>query len=165
MNNSIFNLLDEVEAIADAMTFEAEETGDISEEMKAQLDALELEKDEKAEQLALIYKQRKYLAEAKKAEAKKLSEDAARIEKANARLLDYIVFLLEGKKLETARVKVTYRKAPKSVAILDESKIPAQFWKPGKPSISKSDIKDAIKAGEVVPGAVLVSDKKNAYIN
>ena len=165
MNNDIFDFMDEVAAIADSMTFEAEETGDISEEMKAQLDALELEKEDKAEQLALIYKQRKYLAEAKKAEAKKLSEDAARIEKANARLLDYIVFLLEGKKLETARVKVSYRKAPESVTIFDESKIPSQYWKAGKPTISKTDIKEAIKAGEVVPGAVLETDKKNAYIN
>lgn len=163
--DGIFNFLDEVERIADAMTADAEISGEISEELKAQLEALKLEKTEKAEQLCLKYKERKYLAEAKKAEAKKLAEDAAIMEKANERLADYIVFLLEGEKLDTPRAKVTYRKAPASVTITDEARIPSEFWKPGKPTISKTAIKDAITSGQNVPGAILETEKKNAYIS
>lgn len=157
--DGIFNFLDEIEQIADSMTAEAEVCGDISDELKAQLEAVQLEKKEKVEQLCLKYKERQYLAEAKKAEAKKLSEDAAIMEKANERLGDYIAFLLEGEKLETARVKVSYRLNPPSVTILDETKIPAQFWKPGKPTIGKTEIKEAIEKGQEVPGAVLERKK------
>ena len=98
------------------------------------------------------------------AEAKKLSEDAAIMEKANERLRDYIVFLLEGEKLETARVKVSYRINPPSVTIADETKIPAQFWHPGKPTISKTEIKEAIEKGQEVPGA-FIERKKSTKIS
>ena len=161
--DGIFNFLDEMENLVDSMTAEAE-LGDISAESKAQLDAVQLDKKEKAEQLCLKYKEREYLAAAKKAEAKKLTEDAARIEKANERLRDYIVFLLEGEKLETPRVKVSYRINPPSVTITDPEKIPAQFWKPGKPTISKEDIKAAINNGESVPGA-FIEQKKSTKIS
>ena len=79
--DGIFDFLDEIEQIADSMTAEAEVCGDISDDLKAQLDAVQLEKKAKVEQLCLKYKERQYLAEAKKAEAKKLSEDAAIMEK------------------------------------------------------------------------------------
>ena len=157
--DGIFDFLDEIEQIADSMTAEAELCGEISDELKAQLDAVQLEKKAKAEQLCLKYKERKYIAEAKKAEAKKLSEDAAIMEKANERLRDYIAFLLEGEKLETARVKVSYRLNPPSATILDEAKIPAEFWKPGKPTIGKTEIKEAIEKGQNVPGAILERKK------
>ena len=159
---SIFEFIEDVESIVDSMTAEAEITGDISDEMKAKLDAVEMDTKEKAEQLCLKYKERQYLAEAKKAEAKKLNEDAAIMEKANERLRDYITFLLNGEKLETARVKVTYRTNPESVKIFDESKIPAEFWKPGKPTISKTEIKKAIEHGREVPGAGLERTKSTS---
>ena len=151
--------MDELEGIVDSMTAEAEAVGDISDELKAQFDAVELDKKAKAEQLCLKYKERQYIAEAKKAEAKKLSEDAEIMEKANERLRDYIAFLLEGEKLETPRAKVTYRLNPPSVTIADPAKVPAQFWKPGKPTISKTEIKEAIEKGETVPGAFLERTK------
>lgn len=162
---NIFDFMQEMEGIFDSMTAEAELTGEISDELKAELDAVALDQQTKIEQLCLKYKEREYLAAAKKAEAKKLSEDAAIMEKANDRLADYIFFLLNGEKFETARAKVTYRTNPPSVKILDESKIPAEFWKPGKPTISKTDIKTAINSGAEVPGAILESGKKTPHIS
>lgn len=161
---SIFNFLEEVENIIDSMTGEAEVAGEISEELKNELDALEIDTNAKIEQLCLKYKEREYLAAAKKAEAKKLSEDAAIMERANERLADYIFYLLDGKKFESARAKVTYRTNPPAVKIINEADIPAEFWKPGKPTISKTAIKDAINAGKEVPGALLETGKKSAHI-
>lgn len=162
---SIFDFIEDVEKIADSMAAEAEITGEISDELKEKLQALNLDESEKIEQLCLKYKERQYLAAAKKAEAKKLSEDAAIMEKANERLQDYICFLTAGKNWESAKAKVTYRTAPPSVKITDESRIPAQFWKASAPTISKEEIKKAIKAGESVPGAYLESGKRSGRIS
>ena len=161
---NIFNFLEEMENIMDSMTGEAEITGEISDELKNELSALDIDKDAKVEQLCLKYKEREYLAAAKKAEAKKLSEDAAIMEKANERLADYIFYLLDGKKFESPRAKVTYRTNPPSVKIINEADIPAEFWKPGKPTISKTEIKNAINSGKEVPGALLETGKKSAHI-
>lgn len=165
MRMSIFDFISDIEQIADSMAAEAEITGEISDELKEELQALNLDESEKIEQLCLKYKERQYLAAAKKAEAKKLSEDAAIMEKANERLQDYICFLTAGKNWESAKAKVTYRTAPPSVKITDESKIPAQFWKASAPTISKEEIKKAIKAGESVPGAYLESGKRSGRIS
>lgn len=161
----IFDFISDIEQIADSMAAEAEITGEISDELKEKLQALGMDESEKIEQLCLKYKERQYLAAAKKAEAKKLSEDAAIMEKANERLQDYICFLTAGKNWESAKAKVTYRTAPPSVKITDESKIPAQFWKTPAPTISKEEIKKAIKAGESVPGAYLESGKRSGRIS
>lgn len=161
---SIFDFIEDVEKIADSMTAEAEITGEISEELKTELQALEIDQGEKIEQLCLKYKERRYLAEAKKAEAKKLSEDAAIMEKGNERLADYIYFLTSGKNFETPRAKVTYRTNPPAVKITDESRIPPQFWKASDPKISIEKIKEALKAGESVPGAYLETGKRAGHI-
>ena len=42
-----------------------------------------------------------------------------------------------------------------SVIINDESEIPASFFKTAEPTLNKSEIKKALKAGEEVPGASL----------
>lgn len=161
----LFDFIDEVEKIADAMLNDCEFTEELGEEFKTELDALDISKEEKIEQLCLKYKEREYLAKAKKEEADKLAADAARITKANARLADYIFFLTGGEKFETTRAKVTFRTAPASVQITDEARIPPQFWKPGKPTISKTDIKTAIQSGATVPGAYLETGKKNGHIS
>lgn len=161
----IFDYIEDIERIADSMTAEAEVAGDISDELKEELQALDIDNDEKIEQLCLKYKEREYLAAAKKAEAKKLSEDAAIMEKANERLADYIFFLTQGQNFETARAKVTYRKSPDAVKITDEARIPPEFWKTGKPTISKEEIKKAIKAGQAVPGAYLETGKRAGRIS
>ena len=61
-------------------------------------------------------------------------------------------------KFETARVKLSFRKS-ESVAIADESLIPDEFIKTEIiKNPMKNDIKKALKAGELVPGAGLVEN-------
>jgi hypothetical protein len=60
------------------------------------------------------------------------------------------------KKIEAPDILIKTGKNPPSVEIYDESLIPADFVTSKMvTSISKTDIKNAIKAGEEVPGAKL----------
>lgn len=55
----------------------------------------------------------------------------------------------------TFRVVLSYRD---KVVVNDESKIPESFFKPQPAKLSLSDIKDAIKCGNPVPGAELIKN-------
>jgi hypothetical protein len=66
------------------------------------------------------------------------------------------MYMTDTKKIETPDILVKLGKNPASLEIYDESLIPADFMKSKMVStISKTDIKSAIKAGEEVPGAKL----------
>jgi hypothetical protein len=65
------------------------------------------------------------------------------------------------KKIEAPDILIKTGKNPPSVEIYDESLIPADFVKSKMvTSISKTDIKNAIKAGEEVPGARLTESTR-----
>ena len=68
---NIFNFLEEMENIMDSMTGEAEITGEISDELKNELDALDIDKDAKVEQLCLKYKERRQEGRGQKAERRR----------------------------------------------------------------------------------------------
>ena len=54
-------------------------------------------------------------------------------------------------KAEAGTFTLTLREN-KAVKVLDESAIPEVFWKPQPAKLDKAGIKDALKAGESVPG-------------
>lgn len=64
-----------------------------------------------------------------------------------------------GGEIKTDTITVKVRKCPASVEILDEGDIPEAYWKVTR-SLDKTAIKEAIKAGEYVPGAALVQREK-----
>lgn len=64
-------------------------------------------------------------------------------------------------KIECPLFRLTLKKNPPAVEVLDERQVPSQFWvtpppKVPEPRIDKKAIAAAIKAGEEVPGAKLV---------
>lgn len=59
------------------------------------------------------------------------------------------------KRLELPQATLSLRATPPSVIINDEAAIPSKFWKQPPPTLSKSAVKEALKAGEIVPGATL----------
>ena len=91
-----------------------------------ELDSLNLEREEKLEQLCLWVKNLRAEAEMVKAEAKNLTDRAKKLINKADHLEDYVALNLDGAKLETPRVKILWRKS-ESVEILDESKIPDEF--------------------------------------
>ena len=68
-------------------------------------------------------------------------------------------------KVETARNKLSFRKNPPKVVFADESAFvewalaneKGYFLSYGKPTISKTRVKDAIDSGEIIPGAQIVN--------
>ena len=127
------------------------ETGEIID--AAALDALEMAKEEKTENIILLIKdltaENKAISEEEQALAKRRRAGENRVEW----LKNYLTASLEGEKFKTPRCSASYRKTA-SVSIIDESAIPSEYIRT-KTEPNKMAIKDALKAGETVPGATL----------
>ena len=136
-----------------------EETGEIID--SAALDALNMELDAKIEGVACWIKDLKAEAEALKAEKQALADRQKKAENKAESLKKWLAFALNGKKFESARASVSFRKS-KSVEITDINELIMKdddllvFQEP-KPD--KKAIAAAIKSGREVAGAVLVENE------
>ena len=122
-----------------------EETGEILNTM--QLDELIMAREDKAENVALFIKNLRAEAEAIKAEEKALASRRKQTERKAESLADYLQYCLDGDKLKTPKVSVSYRKSVR-VECDDISKVPEQYLRYKAPELDKTAIKNAIKAGE-----------------
>lgn len=129
-----------------------EETGEILNVM--QLDELTIAKDEKAENVALFIKNLRAEAEAIKAEEKALATRRKQTERKAQSLTEYLQYCLDGDKLKTPRVAVSYRKSTR-VECDDLSAVPEQYLRYKAPELDKTAIKNAIKAGDDTTGCRL----------
>lgn len=141
------------------------ETGEINEEGLAAINALELDRDTKIENIGCWVKNLKSDAAALKEEAKAMTERAARAAKKAESLQHYLEAVLAGQKFQTPKVAISWRK---SVSVeVDEAEVPdlpEQFKRTEvKVSPDKTAIKDALKAGEIIEGCRLV-EKNNISI-
>ncbi len=129
-----------------------EETGEILNAM--QLDELEMAKEEKAENVALFVKNLKAEAEAIKAEEKALATRRKQTERKAQSLTEYLQYCLDGQKLKTPKVAVSYRKSYR-VECNDIDKVPTEFLRYKAPELDKTAIKNAIKNGATNTGCTL----------
>ena len=137
------------------------ETGEI-ENVEA-FEALQMERTEKAANMALWALDLKDEQESIRGEIKRLQGRLAAAERKEKSLKDYLGFILAGEKLKTPRVTVSYR-ASEAVEITDEEAV-MKFAESGHdeilrykaPEISKTEIKKLIQDGVEIPGAVLES--------
>ena len=129
------------------------ETGEIID--TAAMEALEMARDEKIENICLYIKDLYAEADAIYNERRALEEREKASEKKADSLSRYLQAMLDGEKFKTARCAVSYRKT-QSVNIVDENLIPNEYLRFKTTSApDKTAIKDAIKAGKDVPGATL----------
>lgn len=95
-------------------------------------------------------------------EIKRLSALKKQKENAVKKLKEYVEFEMNGiglNKVEGKLFKISFRKS-KVVKVLDETKIPKEFIKvKTTESISKTDLGQALKNGEIIEGAELVENK------
>jgi hypothetical protein len=70
----------------------------------------------------------------------------------------------EIKKVETPAGTISRKAVPPSVLILEEAEIPGEFWKPSDPRLDKKAVADALKAGRVVPGAIMSNGNETISI-
>ena len=131
---------------------------------------LKMAREEKIEGMALWHKNLTAEAAAIKTEETNLAARRKDLEKKAARLKEYLTEILSGSKFSTARVACSFRKS-KSVEIQDEAAfIQAmqesqhfEYLKFSPPTVNRTEITNAIKAGQTVPGAQLV-EKNNLSI-
>ena len=130
------------------------ETGEIVGDTSA-LDDLQLQRDEKIENIALFIKNLKAEAEAIQNEERKLKSRRNSCENRTEWLKKYLANNLQGEKFKTPRVAVSWRRS-QSVEVEDVWALPDEFVRRADPEPNKTAIKEAIKAGIDVPGAELV---------
>ena len=78
----------------------------------------------------------------------------ARIETRRA-LLGTALEIAELKSFETPTGTVSLSKVQPKAIVIEESEIPAKFWKAAKPTLDKSALNAAVKSGQQIPGATI----------
>ncbi len=151
----LFEIVSEYRNALENLTID-EETGVIN-GIEA-VEALQGDIADKGESVALYIKELEAFAADIKAEEKKLKERREQAEKKAEYFKTYLAACLDGAelaKLETARVRVSFRKSV-AVDIIDETALPLEFLKIVEDvKIDKTAIKKAIDGGAVVAGAML----------
>lgn len=135
------------------------ETGEIDLEL---FEKLQLEKDEKIENVALWIKNLSSDVEGMENEKKAFEERIKAAKNKVIALKTYLEMALNGEKFQTAKCSITFRKS-KSVTVLDVSKLDKDYLKYAEPTADKTAIKKAIESGVTVAGASLV-ENLNAQI-
>lgn len=139
-----------------------EETGEVNEELARQdLDALEMERNEKLENIALFIKNLNGEITLLKQEETALSTRRKAKENKVERLKQYVSNSMQtfgDLKIETPRVALSFRKS-ESVVVEDSSLLEPRYLKEKiEYSADKTLIKRELKAGNVVLGARLVEN-------
>jgi len=135
------------------LEMEPENDDELAAQMNA-LDELEGELTVKAENIVRYMRNLSSEADALKAEEDKLYQKRKAIENKHDRLKNYLavqLYLAGIRELKAGIFKLRFQPTTPAISIIDESAIPEKFWIV-KREVSKASIKDAIKAGEEVPG-------------
>lgn len=150
----------EIDAQLEALLEQVDpETGELLCDMD-QLEALSLERDRKLENLALYVKNRDAEAKAIREEEKALADRRRSLERKAERARDFLARMLAGEKFTTAKVAVSWRKS-EAVEIgmsFFSADANERFLRYKEPDPDKAAIKAALKAGEKITGAELVTN-------
>lgn len=144
------------------------EVEEVSEEMKAEImEQIKATMEMKAENIIAVIRQYEARVEAIKGEEKRLAEYRKGEEKKLERLKDYTLNCMEmmgNKKLETNLGRISLRKKPASLVILDENQVP-DIYKTVKEvlTIDKAQIKNDLK-GKSIEGVELVEGGNSLII-
>lgn len=132
----------------------AENGDDLADTLESLEDAIEV----KAENTAKVIKQLEANAEMLANEAKRLSERKSAIENNVRNLKSYLQEQLEkcGKsKIKGEIFTVAIQNNPQSVEVVDETKIPIEFFVEQAPKLDKKTLLQHLKNAEQIPGAEL----------
>ena len=154
----LFEIVQEIEACVklDENRVVNTESGEII-DIEA-LAALELERDVKIENIGCWIKNLLADAEALKQQKNIFAEREKAAKNKAESLKNYLTVILDGKKFETSRVAMTFRKSESVEFDGELIDVPHQYLKFREPELDKAGIKKAIKAGENVPGCYIKSN-------
>lgn len=150
MNMKLWEIDDAIRSCVDF------ETGEIIDPIY--LDQLEMLRDQKIEGVALYCKELAYFAGEIAKEIETLTARKKAAENAVKGMKAWLAEACSAKKFETPRCKVSFR-TTESTIIDNEDAVPMDYkTEQISYSISKTEIKEAIKSGVTVPGAHLQSN-------
>lgn len=129
------------------------ETGEVIDPER--LTALQMERTEKIEGVALWIKDIKAEIEAVKAEKNAFADRQKSLERKLDSVTEWLKNTLDGQKFSTPKAVVSFRRT-ESVKVEDVFKLNENFLRYSDPTPDKAAIKKALKAGENVEGAELV---------
>lgn len=119
------------------------------------LEQLQMARDEKIENAAMLRKEYAALEEALGDEIERLRVRKEQALKNKERLETYITTALDGDKFESAKCKITFR-ASESLVISESAEIPDEYIVIKETrSPDKKALKDALKHGTEIPGCVI----------
>ncbi len=130
-----------------------QETGEIIDAEK--LEALQVEREQKIENVALWIKNLTAEAAAYKAEKMAFAERQKKAEEKAESLKKWLANALGGTNFKTTKAAVSFRKT-QSVQVSDIWALGEEFVKYADPTPDKNAIKAALKAGQEVNGAELI---------
>lgn len=140
-----------------------EETGEIFD--ADALEALELQRDEKIENIALFIKDLTAEAKAIKEEKMALAKRQQTAENHAESLKKYLSICLDGEKFKSPKVAISYRKSQTVEFIdgFDVNLLPEEYQRRADPEADKTAIKDALKEGKEIYG-VYLAEHNNTII-
>ena len=122
------------------------------------LDSIELELNEKVDNIVGLKRSVDSDVDAIDKELKRLQELKKSKVKFSDRLKGYLSDMLEQRQLDNYRTSKNYiykRKNGASKDVVDESKIPKEYWVSQAPKLNSKMLTDDLKAGKEIPGAQL----------
>lgn len=132
------------------------ETGEIIDEEKLkEFEGLQMQRDEKIENIALYIKNLSAEAKALKEEKDSFAARQKAAEKKADSLKKYLQGFLDGEKFKSDKAVISYRKS-ESVKVTDVTAIPLEYLTMADPVPNKTAIKAALKKGEEIAGAEIV---------
>lgn len=148
--------LEKLWAAADAVAEQNE--GELPKDLSAELDALELAKEEKVINIAKVIKNYQAEAEALENEIKRLRAKKATAEGKVEYLKGYLANNLEpGIKISDGILTVSWKKSPPKVFVEDDAKVPDQFCTFTR-EVSKKELSEFLKSGGECDFAQLVQE-------
>ena len=148
------------------------ETGEIldlpEEDINELIGVLELDREEKIENIACLIKELKKEAEALDTTKKEIAARYDAEVKARQRRIESLKNYLEvnmgsDEKIKTMRASIFWKKNPASVQV-DFNYLPTSYYKIRDPEADKTAIKKALDAGEEIPGAWLQEGETHIQI-
>lgn len=134
-----------------------EETGEIDDSAVERLEALDIARQDKLKNIGLAYKNFFRFAEEIKAEKLALEKRQKQAEKKAEWLKAYMQRSLDGDPFKTPEVAVSYRRSS-FVQVYDIGALPQEYLRYKAPEPDKTKIKEALKDGQTVPGALMMDN-------
>lgn len=139
-----------------------EETGEVIGINMKRIAQLQLEKKDKIKNLALYYKNLTAETTAYKSEKDYFAKREKTAKNKAESIKRYLDAVLSGESFKSTQVNISYRKS-ESVIVDDINKVDKQYLTYAEPTVDKTAVKKAIKAGEAVDGAH-IEENRNIQI-